>query len=64
MKHDAIPETAARSPLDRRAEPGWERAALERVARHVAELDCYLPQARELGWESAALERLRNVFRR
>jgi hypothetical protein len=64
MKDKAVPEPAARSPLDRRARPSWERAALERVARHVAELDCYQPQARELGWESAALERLRSVLRR
>jgi hypothetical protein len=41
----------------------WEREALARVAAHVAAIDCYRPQPRELGWERAAFERLRTLLK-
>jgi hypothetical protein len=72
MKKDAVLEPAAvaqRSQglqvLRQRSGPrDWEQAALDQVARHVAELDRYRPELRELGWESEAFERLRSVLKR
>jgi hypothetical protein len=42
----------------------WERIALARVARHVAEIDGHRRANEELGWESRAFERLRSVLKR
>jgi hypothetical protein len=42
----------------------WERVALARVRRHVAEIDLNPPLASQLGWESAALELIRGALKR
>ncbi len=72
MKKDVVLEPAAeaqgsqvlKTGRERSGPPDWEQAALDRVARHVAELDGNRPELRELGWESGAFERLRNVLKR
>jgi hypothetical protein len=72
MKKDAVLEPAAEAQgsqvlqtgRERPEPPDWEQAALDRVARHVAELDCNRPELRELGWESGAFECLRSILKR
>ena len=51
---------------DRRSRPrnDWERVVLARMARHVAEIECYRPALNQLGWERAAFQRLRQELKR
>jgi hypothetical protein len=51
---------------DRRSRPrnDWERVVVARVARHVAEIECFKPALSELGWERAAFKRLRQELKR
>jgi hypothetical protein len=65
-KRNATPSASIRARKRAGSPPpnNWEREALARVARHVAEIDCYRPESRELGWESEAFERLRSLLKR
>jgi hypothetical protein len=66
MQKDAFKDRRSRprDPGGNFPRSDWEGVALARVARHIAEIECYRPEQHELGWESAAFERLRKVLKR
>jgi hypothetical protein len=64
MKRSATTERRSQVRTGVAASNDWERVALARVARHVAQIDSRDGADREFGWESAALKPLRKGLQR